>query len=765
MGSWLIGVWCTLAAAQAPRAPQAPQAPQASVAGSVRDARTGEPVANATVALADIGRVVLSDSTGRYEIRPAAPGVQRLTVRRLGYAQRTLQALVPASGVLEINVALHREPQRLPRSEIHPRIAVRGLDDTELATFPNRHISSDAMATHPMLAEPDAFLAAVGGEVAARPELPAGLHLRGGAGDETAYLLDGVPVFSPYHVAGTFSALNPDALAQVTVVTAAPSPALPDALAGTLSAATRTPMGTTHARGSMSTTQARMTVDGTLSREVGYLLSARTDYPARAVSPHESIFLQGNATDALFKLETPLAGGRLRLLGYNNDNAVDIAASAESPSLTGQVGDRRNLFAWASASAGTRWTRPVAGSNIDVLAWVAMADADARWLAGAPDETEVASDRRDTGVSIELRRSGTGTRDVAGLRVQRSRTAYRASVVRSDSALIAEHASTPVVAAFASRRRAIGRHAVADVGLSAAALGHTVYVGPRLQMRWSPAGRLAISASADRSHQFAQSLRNSESVLGVVFPADLYLGAGSGRVPVSRSDRAVVAAELRPTSTTRLGVQAFVREFSGLVLVAPQAREPFATRDWHTGSGRARGVSLDAGVSGARYGVVASYGWQRVRLTSGASTYTPAYAPEHTIDAGVLVTPTPTTSIRLGAIAAIGRRVTPLSGAIEWEACNLIDRGCELAGSPRQAAERVGVSELPAYARVDLTARKVWRVRIGSRDVTVAGFAAVTNLLDRRNVLAVLENAPQGTPSSLALRPIAPLVAGFDWVF
>ena len=65
-----------------------------------------------------------------------------------------------------------------------------------------RESSIAALRNHPLLGEPDAFQALAGGEVVLRAESPSGVHLRGGASDQTAYLLDGIPVFSPFHSAG-----------------------------------------------------------------------------------------------------------------------------------------------------------------------------------------------------------------------------------------------------------------------------------------------------------------------------------------------------------------------------------------------------------------------------------------------------------------------------------------------------------------------------------------------------------------------------------
>ena len=102
--------------------------------------------------------------------------------------------------------------------------------------------------------------------MSAAPEAPEGVHLHGGAADHTAYLLDGIPVFSPYHAAGTFSAWNPDALEQVQVQSATPSLAAPDALAGAVAGTTRAPGSEIRTYGTLSTSHARLTVHGPSGR-------------------------------------------------------------------------------------------------------------------------------------------------------------------------------------------------------------------------------------------------------------------------------------------------------------------------------------------------------------------------------------------------------------------------------------------------------------------------------------------------------------------
>ncbi|MFL5519131.1 MAG: hypothetical protein ACJ8DJ_23470, partial [Gemmatimonadales bacterium] len=136
----------------------------------------------------------------------------------------------------------------------------------------------------------------------------------------------------------------------------------------------------------------------------------------------------------------------------------------------------------------------------------------------------------------------------------------------------------------------------------------------------------------------------------------------------------------------------------------------------------------------------------------------------HLIELGGIVFPSATSSIRLSATGILGRPATAFTGAFEWESCNLLDRGCELGGSPHNTGE-LGHIRLPAYIRLDLSLRKHWHMNLAGRDVIVAVFGTVTNLLSRNNVLTVVTDPATGRTTAVEMRPFAPLLAGLDWRF
>ncbi len=732
---------------------------QATVAGTVRDAETGRPVEHALVALTDLDRSASTDSHGRYTLPDVSPGPHHITVRFIGYAPRTLHALVPREGSLEIDVVLQPAPTRLAPIEVRPALSLRGVEAWDTSTTADRSVSAAAVWNHPLLSEPDGFKALGGGDVVLDPESPSGVHIRGGASDQTGYLLDGVPVFSPYHAAGVFSAWNPDALAGLRLSTSSPSLDQPEALAGTIAGETRAPGPALRSQGSLSTTQGRVTLDGPVGvGDSRFLLSLRSASPY-FLSKHEASYLRSEAGDWLATIEAPALGGRVRVLGYENENGISAAAGAqELPGLGPAPG--RNRFEWQGRSLGAEWRRSLRYVSLRVLAWHATADAGSAWAdSGGTMRLEAA--RRDGGVTASVEQRTHRGVTLAGLRFERSLTSYGVGLDSIASAAQPLRAETAVATAFAEHSRALGPSTELRIGATLSSVNGGRYLGPRLQLSWRASTRLRMTASAGRTHQFTQSLRNAESVVGNIFPADLFIGAGASGVPVARSDQEAVGAEYRPTPGVRLGLQAYQRAFAGIVLVAPQTTGPFTTGSFASGSGRSRGVSLEAGMTVARWGMVASYGWEELRLDPGSNAYVPSQGASHHVEGGVNFFPTATTSIRLGAVGVFGRRATAVSGGFEWEACNLLDEGCEFGGSPGTTGAPGGVS-LPAYFRVDLGVRKHWHVAVGRRDAVVALFGTLTNVLNRRNVLSY-SRAGDGTLTPIEMRPLAPLVVGLDW--
>jgi len=735
------------------------QASGATVTGTVRSAEANQPLANAIVELTDINRTTATDADGRYIFPEVPAGPQHVLVRFIGHAPRTLHALVPASGELEINVSLIRQPVLLPNLEVRGLIALRGVE-SDSSSYADREVSIGAVRNDPLLAESDGFSALSGGEVVMDPESPDGVHIQGGTSDQTGYLLDGIPVFNPYHSSGVFSAWNPDALSRLQLISTRPSPAGPEALSGIISAATLTPGYRLRTQGSLSNTQARVTLDGPLGHGIGYLVSLRSGPTNLIPRKTESSYLGGSSGDWLAKLEMPAIGGQLRLLGYGNQNQSDAAARGSGQS---QPAPGRNQFEWDSRSLGLEWQRRFSRYALRLTGWDAESDAEAGWLSqGGP--ISMTSARQDLGFLAQVDRRSPTAFTSLGIRLERSHAGFDIEPDSANAPRARRATRTFVATLFLDQTRKLSRNLELGVGTGLTSAGAAVRLGPHARLGWSPAENLTLSASYSRRHQYSQSLRNSESVVGYIFPADLSLGAGWYGVPIARSDVGVIAADYQPRDGVRLGFQAYQRNSDGLLLAAPTDGEPFTLGNFTSGSAAATGLSITAAYSSTRVGVVGSYALQRVRFRQGAGSYTPSHGATHLLEAGVVVFPAPSTSIKLSATGALGRRTTIIANGFEWESCNLRDQGCEFGGSPYYGGETLGGTPLPGYFRLDLGARQQWHFGRGSHRATVALFATMTNLLNRKNILTYARNA-SGKPVAIEMRPFSPLVVGIDWEF
>lgn len=752
-------------------------APQASVEGVIRDVGTGVPLPGATVMLTDLDQGAVSGPDGRYELRFVPPGPQHLTVQHLGYSTRTLHLLVPASGRLGFDVSLHIDPIAMEGILVARNRPIRGLDPGDSTAFPDRGVTHAGLETHPTLAQADALMALAGGEIFMEAEAPTGVHMRGGASDQTGYLLDGVPVLNPLHAAGLFSAWNPDALAGLHVAGVATSPGLPDALSGAIFARTREPGNRLRMQSALSNTQARLTVDGPVGvGGAAYLLSWRSGISVAFARADEASYVSGETGDFVGKIQMPAFGGGLRFLLYDSENELGTASAVRQDDATEPTAPR-NTFEWASRSFGASWAwsrrarepalpmphaTGVAESDLAVLlgVWGAAADAGSSWSPPG-DAARLANRRWDFGFGASAERRSSHATTQAGVRFRSIKTSYNVHAERPPHSW-EPHGTTGVLAVFAQHARPLGSSLDLRAGAAASFAGGELRLAPRAQLRWQSAGRLVWTAAYSRSHQFAQSLRNPESVAGHVFPVELFLASGVAGVPVPESDQIVVAGEWTAPIGLRLGAQAYTRRMKGVLLVAPRETGPFATDSFAVGAATARGASIEVASSGARYGIIASYGLQRVRLGfEPDSAFTPHYGITHTLDAGVVVFPSGTSSVRLSVQAAAGRTATALSGPFEWESCNVLDVGCEFAGSPRLEGP-LGRSELPAYGRVDLGARKHWHLTVSGRDILFGVAGTLTNLLGRRNTLNYILDPETGDEVAIDMLPLSPLVVGID---
>ncbi len=724
-----------------------------NVLGIIRDAESGLPLQRATVAALDDGRTAQTGLDGRYEIRGLAGGPHRVLVRALGHAPCTIRVDVPSSGVLVLNVSLQALPTQLPVVEVR-RVRDTGVAATgEVGT---RELATGDLALHPQLAEPDVMRGIVGGDVTIPAEAPGGLLVRGGSSDQTGYLLDGVPVFNPFHVSDLMGAWNTDALQSARLSPTGAEASASSTLSGALSLTTRAPGDVVRTRGGISTSHARFEADGPLGfSRAGFLISGRTAFPAGVAPAADPTFVRGESRDWLSKVEVPLRSGTLSLLATQAWDQLDVGSAP--PDTLGVPAVRRNMFDWGSHATSLRWRRQ-AGSRDSLVAavWQSGSTANASWGSSI-----MRSRRSDLGGEWSLNGRTSRGAWTLGVRSERSLITYSAddsAGQRVDQSSVATR-----VNGFAQVRYAPSSWMRMATHMALQRYRGRMYATPGASAQWTIHNRLTVVASADRTAQFVQSMRNPESVVGFVFPAEPFASAGSGGIPVAVSSNMSLSASWRLAPGWQVEGGGYVRRMEGVVVAGASAEGPFLLRSPAVGSAGVWGAHASLSGSGEQYRAMLRLGEQQVRYEANGRAFTPSFAPRWSLDGGLTVLPTSATSVRVGLAAGGGRRATPALGAIEWESCNLKDRGCEFSGQPRADTARVGGTRLPDYVRVDVGLRQSRALTVGSRRASVAWFATYSNVLSRFNVLTYTETGGRTLP--IEMRPQSPFVVGLDWRF
>src|SRR6185295_14102628 len=115
------------------------------------------------------------------------------------------------------------EPDPLVLGEV--KVAARSVDQELFETRPSVGtiaMSAAAMAAAPKLGEPDVVrVVQLLAGVQARNDFNTGLNVRGGEADQNLILLDGHPIYNPFHLGGLFSTFMDATVGGIELMTAA----------------------------------------------------------------------------------------------------------------------------------------------------------------------------------------------------------------------------------------------------------------------------------------------------------------------------------------------------------------------------------------------------------------------------------------------------------------------------------------------------------------------------------------------------------------
>lgn len=727
-------------------------------------------------------RVVETDEVGYYRIQPLPEGEVLLRYTRVGYAPGEARAQVPADGRLRVDVTLLTAAIRIEAVRVEGERSRERVRFEEQGGVTLRELTLEEIRLLPGLAEADPIRAVeILPGVMTPTDFSAAFHVRGGSSDQNLVLLDGFPIFNPFHLGGIFSVFNADMVDRVELASGGFAAEFGGRVSSVLRVTSDPGPGMRQVDAGVSLLAARVAIAGGVNPSVRdalgfatarWRVSARRSYVDQLFRPVTTVPYVITDLQGVFEGWTK-GGSRWTLTSYVGADVLDLGK------LDIEDFPLRIYWDWGNRMVGAGWLRPFdGGGEVQGRAGFTRFATDLRFPDFDDSEFTSQIDQWTFGATAS-RPLGAGWTLKGG--VSADQYVWQNEARTGGTSFNDQGGRGWNTAAFAQGEwRQPGRWVleagVRVEGWQGAGAEGVFEPSPRLSVkRFVANGGLALRASMGRYTQFVQSVRDEEVPLGI----DVWVTT-SDRVPHVRSDQIQLGFETSPGRRLRVSGDAFLRDFKGVIAQNTADNPNDELDDLLAGTGRSWGVDGLLEFEGA--GVEGSFALSFLKAdrtfpdylsgaeNPGSVTYAPIF--DRRIDADLVLrfplprgwdgglrwhvgTGVPYTR-PLAGYPAFGPRQSR-NGTLRWgpeDVGGAIEDG-EAEGGPRAVllGPRNG-ERYPTYHRLDLSARKTVRRNWG--DVTP--YANVLNVYNQKNVLFYFFDyeAFPPTRSGLTMFPVLP---------
>lgn len=741
----------------------------ASLEGTVRSGDAGAPISAVRVEVVDQHRVSWTDSLGRYVLGDLPSGTHLLRISRLGYEVRTTEVVLAPTGILRVDIVLTPQPATLAEVRITDQYGAtanplgRDLVRDDRADDSWSRVDGRRLHGNPAFGAPDVLQAlAILPEVGVLPDVATSLHVRGGSGDHNLILLDGVPLYNPFHAAGVLTALNPAVVSAVSISRDLASMRSGNALSSVIAVQTVPLRGDAQLawNGRLRAGSVGQGLSGPLPRGAG-AFAVSGDWSTRPLLAN--LANQGSSSasfgDVFAKVTVPTRYGDYEIfsLAGNDRLAFDARvdpAGMESEALTSadiRAGDPftlqpQNSFAWRTSTQALVWRGPPSAAvSMSARAWQTRFHAGGDWAATAAPLT-LESALGQSGLAFDVSSKLSLGVLTAGISTERIHTVYGLRSLGTPDSTAQPFprmdASRAILSAFLEDRWSLGTRWALTVGARGAVGMPQTSVDPRIAVRFALAPRITLSTGYGRTRQYVQSMRNEESVLDAVVGVAFPVVGGVANVPVARADEFSLAADVDLATGTTLRVATYARRLDGLLLVAPATGQPFAVSQLSRGNGKASGLTAFFDWRYSGFWGQAGYAFASTSRAADGQQYRPAFSATHMLNTAVSYQLRADTHLRAAVWSSTGRQTSLVPGDFLWAPHNLLSGSGDMAGTPERIVGALDGERLSPYVRLDMGIQHRMRVGSGERATVVTGILNVSNVLNRRNALgrALLED-------------------------
>jgi len=724
------------------------------IRGRVQSEPTGLPVALAVVEADDGTHNVLgmADSTGTYLLRVAA-GRQTLRVRHLDHAPTRMEVLVPPGGSVDLDVVLQHRPIPLASLEVRPSWDPRA--DSVAVSRPvfnllvDRRVIEDAGGLSEALPPGITTDPAEGGGVGEA------LYVRGSSANTQLVLLDGAPVYAPFHMGGLVETFEPEVVGSAQLYLGGAPARYDGGLSYVMDLSTRSGNGSRHsAAGMVDGVSATARAEGPLLFGVHYLASGRTVHGA-GISQFEGQPFPYEFRDGLLRLDLPLPEGGISLTGFVNHEGMRL------DTLGGSEGNAR----WGNLAGSMRYRGRLEGADLEIT--LAGGRFDAALPLRNAGRLFVLSSRSDRiRAGIDIARPAGPARIFYGGSFERSWLEHEANRPEAYQTLVYTEVTglsggVYVDGEWQPTPRVVLRGGVRADGFS---VGGKAVLAPRASVTWLPTEHAALTLAAGRYHQYIRIprplppgavLRNFADSVRL---ATLLAVAGATHLSVGLDQ------ELAPD--VRLGLEGYYKRFDGL----PNPQAPV-----HSSTSIAYNSGVDVWVRRTTGRVTGWLGYSLGWVWNGSDSLglSDRFSGRQTLSAGVRGTLWRQTVVGVRFAYGAGLPYTRVDGN------SALPRG-SIPGLENSTVDLDTDAPLRAptpYLRLDAEISRTWTPRVAGRRTQITPFLRVINALESRDGLFYRyfdendsgEHEPGETLGGGALKAVATMplmpVAGVTWTF
>ena len=742
---------------------QQPRDTTGVLAGRVVDAVSSEPRVGAGVAIVGTNRGAIADASGSFVIAGVPVGNATIRARLLGY--KTLERGVTIRAGDTTRVEFRLEPEATVLSAV--RTEARPVERDAFEARPSVgtvQITARAAEAVPKFGEPDIIrIVQLLPGVEARNDFSTGLNVRGGESDQNLILIDGYPIYNPFHLGGLFSTFIDPTVSGVTLMTGG----FPARYGGRLSAvldvhSQEEVRPGIHGTADLSLLASTGSLGGAFAGGKGsWMIAGRRTYADKFVELISTNELPYHFRDEQAHFAYALSPTtKLSLTAYDGRDALNANIATLGDSTQADPSGGTFLFDWGNRVIGATLSKQIASPSRNVFSRLLLGDS-------ATFEQRASFSAFSTNLDLgagslmlrnrvtDLRVSGNLTSHTAahersfGYDAVSYGIRYDATSPQTDTRLYDLRQSPASAALYLDDIWRVSPSWLIETGARTEALTGKPWVAlsPRVSAKYFVTPDWALTAAFGRFSQWTHSLAREDIPVRLF---DFWV-ASDAVTPVSTAWHSILGTERWLSPSRYLRVEGFYKKYENLLESNPQEDPNLRGDEFFPVNGDSYGadVLLRQFETSGRFSGWISYTYAVETRRKGDLNYFPGHDRRHNLN---VVGTWRFSKYLFGARYGYATG-TPYTDIVGMIVRRIYDPGLNAFGTRGSGrteqfvgGQRNG-ARLPTTQRLDLDVTRAFHVR----GATVAPFLSIVNAYNAKNVFLYVFDYTKSPPTRQAI--------------